>query len=109
MMTLFELLQANGEDLTNHDVAVLSDWASTQVRNVPNPDWKRAYALIREGADLLLRRRARSSCELDQVAAVNEPEELNHERRDVAVDGQMRAYVDDVCVGVVKREEVANG
>lgn len=59
--TLFQLLQDNGNDFTDHDLAVLADWANTQKTVIPNQDWKRAFALIREGADLLLRRRARSS------------------------------------------------
>lgn len=65
-MSLFEMInenQKNGESdgLTNHDLGVLADWASEWKNCVANPDWKRAYALIREGADLLLRRRARSA------------------------------------------------
>ena len=36
----------------------LQNWADYHAKKVPNPMWKRAYALIREGADLLLRRRA---------------------------------------------------
>jgi hypothetical protein len=61
MSTLFGLLRDNGENLTDHDVAVLSDWANDMARITPNPGWKRAYSLIREGCDLLLRRRARST------------------------------------------------
>lgn len=79
MQSLFEMLSANGHDLTNHDVAVLSDWASDMHRTTPNPDWKRAYALIREGADLLLRRRARSTA--DEVPYDRQPEQLNHQNR----------------------------
>jgi hypothetical protein len=52
---------SNGHDCINdHDLAVLADWASKQKLQTPNSDWKRAFGLIREGADLLLRRRARS-------------------------------------------------
>jgi len=47
--------------MTDHDLAVLADWAGRLVHSTPNKNWKRAYALIREGSDLLLRRRARSS------------------------------------------------
>jgi|SRR5208337_1027643 len=66
-MTLFELMESNQKGsgpyaLTDHDLAVLADWAHKEQKETPNQDWKRAYALIREGADLLLRRRARSSC-----------------------------------------------
>ena len=59
-MTLSELLQGNENDLTNHDLATLADWASKKVHEVPNAEWKRAYSLMREGSDLLLRRRAKS-------------------------------------------------
>ena len=76
-MTMFEMLNRNGGELTDHDVAVLSDWASEQQRDTPNKDWKRAYALLREGADLLLRRRARSR--VVGVAWDLEPEQLNHQ------------------------------
>jgi hypothetical protein len=64
-MTMFELLNSNHNDLTDHDLAHLADWANDWVKNTPNPDWKKAYALIREGADLLLRRRAMSRVNLD--------------------------------------------
>lgn len=70
---LFELLSAQNNDFTDHDLSVLSDWASEQVKNVPNPNWKRAYALIREGSDLLLRRRARSRYIPDDLS----PEEIS--------------------------------
>lgn len=46
------------DEMSSDDVAHLSDWADYHARTVPNPTWKRAYALIREGCDLLLRRRA---------------------------------------------------
>ncbi len=49
--------------LSNHDLSMLADWADEEARSVPNPSWKRAYALIREGTDLLLRRRALSTDE----------------------------------------------
>jgi hypothetical protein len=80
MSSLHAMLIENGNDLTNHDVAVLSDWAAEMHRDTPNTDWKRAYALIREGADLLLRRRARSTA--DEVPHDRQPEQLNHQRRD---------------------------
>lgn len=65
-MSLSELLQNNHNDLTDHDLAHLADWATTWKDNMPNPAWKRAYALIREGADLLLRRRAMSAVAADE-------------------------------------------
>jgi hypothetical protein len=64
LMNLFEYLHSNNNDLDDHDLAVLADWAHEKKDTTPNPDWKRAFALIREGADLLLRRRARSSIPL---------------------------------------------
>jgi len=45
-------------EMLDSDLAELADWADYHAKDVPNPRWKRAYALIREGADLLLRRRA---------------------------------------------------
>ena len=61
-MNLFELMNAQRNNLTPHDIAVLADWASEEAKKIPNKEWKRAYSLIREGADLLLRRQARSTC-----------------------------------------------
>ena len=58
-MTMGELLKTEG--LSDHDLATLADWAGEMNRNALNPSWKRAYALIREGCDLLLRRRAKST------------------------------------------------
>lgn len=59
--SLHAFLIANNNDFSDHDLAVLADWAHAEQKGTPNSDWKRAYALIREGADLLLRRRARST------------------------------------------------
>lgn len=47
--------------ISNSDLAVLADWAGKQKFKVTNPDWRRPFALFREGADLLLRRRARAT------------------------------------------------
>jgi len=58
--SLFDYLQEHGNDLSDHDLAVLADWANEKKNGVDNHDWRKPYALIREGADLLLRRRARS-------------------------------------------------
>lgn len=46
------------DEMQDGDVACLAEWADYHAKLVPNPSWKRAYALIREGSDLLLRRRA---------------------------------------------------
>lgn len=61
-MKLSTMLLENHNELSDHDLAHLADWASTWKDLTPNPSWKRAYALIREGADMLLRRRAMSQC-----------------------------------------------
>lgn len=47
-------------EMTNQQLAELADWADHHAKEVSHLTWKRAYALIREGADLLLRRRALS-------------------------------------------------
>ena len=44
------------DEMTDQQVAELADWADYHAKDTAH--WKRAYALIREGADLLLRRRA---------------------------------------------------
>ncbi len=77
---LYEVLQSNGGEFTLHDLGVLADWASDMCKCTPNPDWKRAYALIREGTDLLIRRNARSSVPEVRPFA-QEPEQLNHSMR----------------------------
>lgn len=71
--SLSDLLRDRQNDLTDGDLAVLADWANAEKQNTRNDDWKRAYALIREGADLLLRRRARSRTELNpsSIAGTN--------------------------------------
>ena len=64
-MTMTELLGSKDEGLSDLDLATLADWAGEMNRNTPNTSWKRAYALIREGCDLLLRRRARNTAIAD--------------------------------------------
>ena len=56
-------VRSNSDALTDDDVAALADWAGNKARTLPSSDWKRAYSLIREGADLLLRRRARHAAQ----------------------------------------------
>lgn len=46
--------------ISDSDLAALADWAEKQKYAVPHPDMHRPFSLIREGADTLLRRRARS-------------------------------------------------
>ena len=60
-MSLEDLLKQNSNDLTNEDLAVLADWAGKKKYEASDPEWKRPYGLLREGFDLLLRRRARSN------------------------------------------------
>jgi hypothetical protein len=57
--------------LSNHDLSHLADWADREAKAVTNPAWKRAYALLREGSDLLLRRRAMSAVENCEIANDN--------------------------------------
>lgn len=75
-MTLSDLIRENGNDLTDHDLAVLADWAGKKKFSV-HPDWQRAYALLREGADLLLRRRARASVPVSKEAVEAKDFELS--------------------------------
>ena len=101
--SLSEYLAGRGDTaLTDHDLAVLADWSSTNQRNTPNQDWKRAYALLREGADLLLRRRARSSVDLSARLFEQAPERTTV----LQADGKHRTWgmlplcMCDVCVGI---------
>jgi hypothetical protein len=70
-MTLDEFLQSNGNTFTDADLATLADWANDQVQELykddskPSGKWTRPHALIREGADLLLRRRAKQRRQMD--------------------------------------------
>lgn len=45
-------------DFTEKELAALADRAEEMERVTPNPDWKKAYGAIRQGADWLLRRMA---------------------------------------------------
>lgn len=64
---LFDLLVEQGDDFTDHDLATLADWAAKKVHDGMTPQWRRAYSLLREGADLLLRRRAKSDVLCEQT------------------------------------------
>jgi hypothetical protein len=60
IMTMLQLLHDNQGTLTNTDLAQLADWASNRAKLpafADDKDRKRAFSLIREGADLLLRQR----------------------------------------------------
>jgi hypothetical protein len=85
--TMFRLLCFNDNDLTDHDLAHLADWANGKKNDVANPMWQRAYALLREGADLLLRRRAMNevpACEPDhEIKPCRTPPENPHLARAV--------------------------
>jgi len=65
-LSLAAVLQANGNDFTDRDLAVLADWADQKKRATQDHGWQSAYALIRQGSDSLLRRRARDSAHTDQ-------------------------------------------
>ena len=71
MSTMYELLHSMKGDVTerptDHDLSHLAEWADEQARSVPSRSWKRAYALIREGADLLMRRRAMNRVYIHEV------------------------------------------
>lgn len=74
--SLKTLLHSQHNDLTDQDLAALADWAGEQKRLTPDAHWKRAYALIREGADTVLRRRASSVPVAIPVAS--EHSKMNH-------------------------------
>jgi hypothetical protein len=58
MNGVVEMLIGYADEMSSQDVSCLAEWADYHAKGTPNCDWRRAYALIREGADLLLRRRA---------------------------------------------------
>jgi len=43
--------------MTNTELAALAAWAAEEKKNTQDPEEKRACSLMREGADLMLRRR----------------------------------------------------
>lgn len=53
-----DLLTRQNQQLNDNDVATLAAWAATSKNLTKDPSLRRAYALIREGSDLLLRQRA---------------------------------------------------
>ena len=57
MNGVIEMLIGHTNEMTDKQLSQLAEWADYHAKDVPNPAWKRAYALIREGADLLLRER----------------------------------------------------
>jgi hypothetical protein len=44
--------------ISQHDLGALAEWANKQKHLALDPDFKKCYAMIREGADTLLRKRA---------------------------------------------------
>jgi hypothetical protein len=44
--------------MTNQELAALANWAAEEKKDMQDAEGKKACAMIREGADLLLRRRA---------------------------------------------------
>lgn len=66
-MSVFCVKSKGENEPTDHDLAHLAEWATNAKEDTPNPSWKRPYALIREGADLLLRRRAMSRVEAGEL------------------------------------------
>jgi len=63
-MSLFDSVYKLGSP-SDHDLAVLADWAEGMIVGGANPDWVRAYRMLYRGADLLLRRKARSTVNFD--------------------------------------------
>ena len=58
--TIWAVIAKTDGEIPDYDIGTLSDWASEKAKSQTDSDWKRSYSLIREGCDLLLRRRARS-------------------------------------------------
>lgn len=85
------ILKESGETdcISNHDLAVLADWAGKRKYASQNKDWQRPFSLIREGADLLLRRRAHAS------ENENKSEGEKHEELKTFVDTSVRARVNE--------------
>ena len=57
MNGVVEMLIGYTDKMTDKQLAELADWADHHAKDDLNPSWKIAYALIREGSDLLLRHR----------------------------------------------------
>ena len=75
---IFELLLSQHDDFTDHDLATLADWAAKKVHDGMNSEWRRPYSLLREGADLLLRRRAKSAVQASDKSVKGEPSHASH-------------------------------
>ena len=63
-MSLFDSVYKLGEP-SDHDIAVLADWAEGMIVVGLSEEWRRAYKMLFRGADLLLRRKARSAVNFD--------------------------------------------
>ena len=48
-----------GRCISDHDLAVLSEWANKQKHLTQASEFKKPFAMIREACDLMLRYRAR--------------------------------------------------
>jgi len=53
-----ELDDQPGRCISDHDLGALADWANKQKHLSANLEFKKCFAMIREGADTLLRKRA---------------------------------------------------
>lgn len=71
MKEVIDMLIGYTDEMSDSDLAELADWADYHAKDVPNLTWKQAYALFREGADLLLRRRALTRHDEEPVALKN--------------------------------------
>lgn len=79
---LFNLLIEQKDELSDHDLATLADWAARRRHTISKPEWKRAYSLLREGADLLNRQRALSQVNLGEKGELNH---VDHSAKSIQV------------------------
>ena len=57
-VSVSDVLSKQQNQLADNDIAALADWAHSQKGSATDRGTQRGLALIREGADLVLRRRA---------------------------------------------------
>ncbi len=57
-MITIELDDQPGRAISDHDLAALASWANKQKHLSQHPNFRKSFAMIREGADTLLRGRA---------------------------------------------------
>lgn len=57
------------KNFTDEELADLADWAEKNERSAANPDAKRAYGAMRQGADWLLRLRTKERAAVKTVSS----------------------------------------